>query len=253
MPSEQVTKRRVDMSNPRPIQSEDGAWQILSGSATDYVRPDFLDAYVADAKLRWGTVEVSAEPDAGPAGYHGATIVPAQLDHELAGREYGATSPDEPQLDDHPDKPKPKAGGGKAGTLSTIVTLQLTLGIWLAVMVGAIAVLAQRNALATAYGTAAPYGTLFTADPGTSGTVTGELTGGSPAFARKAMSWGAASASAITGAPVFDVAAGTTVTYFGVCVSSTLTTADLRDKVAVTSQAFASQGTYTVTATYTQS
>lgn len=116
----------------------------------------------------------------------------------------------------------------------------------------AIATLAQRNAMATAYGVAAPNGDLFTADPGTSGTVTGECTGGSPAFARKAMSWGAAAASAITGAPVFDVASGTTVTFFGVTVSATLTTADLRDKVAVTSQAFASQGTYTVTATYTQ-
>jgi hypothetical protein len=117
----------------------------------------------------------------------------------------------------------------------------------------AIAILAQRNAMATAYGVAAPYGTLFTADPGTSGTVTGEVTGGSPAFARKAISWGAASSSAITGSPVFDIPAGTTVTYAGVAVSSTLTTADLRDKVAVTSQAFASQGTYTVTFTYTQS
>lgn len=117
----------------------------------------------------------------------------------------------------------------------------------------AIAILAQRNALATAYGTNAPNGALFTADPGTSGSATGEVTGGSPAYARKSMGWGAASASAITGAPVFDVPSGTTVTYFGVTVSATAGTADVRDKVAVTSQAFASQGTYTVTATYTQS
>jgi hypothetical protein len=117
----------------------------------------------------------------------------------------------------------------------------------------AIAVLAQRNALADAYGVAAPHGAIFTADPGTSGTATGEVTGGSPAYARKAMSWGAASASAITGAPVFDVPASTTVTFFGVCSSNVAGAATVRDKVAVTSQAFASQGTYTVTATYTQS
>jgi hypothetical protein len=116
----------------------------------------------------------------------------------------------------------------------------------------AIATLAQRNAMATAYGAAAPYGDLFTADPGTTGTVVGECTGGAPAYARKAMSWGAAAASAITGAPTFDVASGTTVTYFGVTVSITLATADLRDRVAVTSQAFASQGTYAVTATFTE-
>lgn len=117
----------------------------------------------------------------------------------------------------------------------------------------AIRTLAQRNAMATAYGAAAPNGALFTADPGTSGSATGEVTGGSPAYARKAMNWGAASASAITGVPVFDVPSGTTVTWFGVTVSATAGTADVRDSVAVTSQAFASQGTYTVTATYTQS
>ena len=117
----------------------------------------------------------------------------------------------------------------------------------------AIATLAQRNALASAYATAAPFGALFTADPGTSGSVTGEVTGGSPAYARKSMAWGAAAASAVTGAPVFDVGSGVTVTFFGVTVSGTAGTADLRDRVGVTSQAFASQGTYTVTATYTQS
>lgn len=116
----------------------------------------------------------------------------------------------------------------------------------------AIQILAQRNAMATAYGVAAPNGALFTADPGTSGTVTGECTGGSPAYARKAISWGAPSASAVTGAPTFDVASGTTVTFAGVTVSATAGTADLRDKVAVTSQAFASQGTYVCTFTYTQ-
>lgn len=115
-----------------------------------------------------------------------------------------------------------------------------------------IAVLAQRNALATAYGTNAPYGTLFTADPGTTGSVTGECTGGSPSFARKAMAWAAAVASAITGSPTFDIASGTTVTFFGPTVSVTLGTADLRDRASVTSQAFASQGTYQVTATFTQ-
>jgi hypothetical protein len=112
--------------------------------------------------------------------------------------------------------------------------------------------LTQRNAMATAYGVAAPYGALFTADPGTADAATNEVAGGSPVYQRKAMSWGAASASAITGAPVFDCGAAVTVTYFGVAVSSVKTTADVRDSTTVTSQTFASQGTYTVTATYTQ-
>lgn len=118
----------------------------------------------------------------------------------------------------------------------------------------AIAILAQRNALAGHYATQAPFGTLFTADPGTSGSVTGEVTGGSPAYARKNMTWGAAAASVVTSAAtVFDIPSGTTLTFFGVAVAAPLTVADLRDKVAVTSQAFASQGTYTVTASFTQS
>lgn len=117
----------------------------------------------------------------------------------------------------------------------------------------AISILAQRNAMATAYGVAAPYGALFqSTGPGTTGTATNEITGGSPAYARIAMSWGAPSASVITGTPTFNVASGITVTYFGVTVTGTATTADVRDAVAVTSQSFSSQGTYQVTATYTQ-
>ena len=111
----------------------------------------------------------------------------------------------------------------------------------------------QRNAMATAYGVAAPNGSLFSADPGTADAATNELTGGSPAFARKALSWGAPAASAIVSAPtVFDCASGSSVGYFGVCNTLTLAAATVRDSVIVTTQAFASQGTYTVTATYTQ-
>jgi hypothetical protein len=109
-----------------------------------------------------------------------------------------------------------------------------------------------RNVLAAAYGADNPYGSLHTGDPGTADAATNEVTGGSPAYARKALTWGAAASSAITSAATpFDVPSGTTVTYFG--VASATTGATLGDSVSVTSQAFASQGTYTVTATYTQS
>lgn len=114
-----------------------------------------------------------------------------------------------------------------------------------------IQILAQRNAMATAYGVAAPYGALFTSTgPGTTGAATNEVSGGS--YARVAMSWGAPSASVITGTPTINVPASTTVTTFGVCVSGTATTADVRDSVTITSQTFASAGTLAVTATYTQ-
>jgi hypothetical protein len=76
---EVVTKRRVTMT------SEDGR------EAVDFVRPDFLEAYVVAARTRWAHVHVSDEPDAGPGGYHGATHVPADLDHPLAGTRFPAT------------------------------------------------------------------------------------------------------------------------------------------------------------------
>lgn len=114
---------------------------------------------------------------------------------------------------------------------------------------------ATRTAMAAYFATYLPWGALFTADPGTTGTATGECTGGSPAYTRKSNAWGTASAGAVTttSAPVFDIAAGQTVNYFGGCTSSTPGAATVGAIVAVTSQAFVSQGTYTVTPTYTQS
>ncbi|MDQ3326855.1 MAG: hypothetical protein M3529_14405 [Actinomycetota bacterium] len=107
----------------------------------------------------------------------------------------------------------------------------------------------QRNTLATSYGTAATHGAIYTTAPGaTAGT---EPTGGSPAYARKPLSWSAASASAVTVAPVFDVPSGATIV--GAGVHSAVTAGTYLDGVAVTSQAFSSQGTLTVTFTYTQS
>lgn len=114
--------------------------------------------------------------------------------------------------------------------------------------------LSTRNTLAGQYGTANPYGALFTADPGTSDSATGEVTGGSPAYARKALSWGSASASAITSAATaFDVPSGTSLAYFAVARTNVAGAATIGDSVSVPTQAFSSQGTYTVTATYTQS
>lgn len=88
----EITKRRVTMRNFTATADAGGNPVVHTHEAVDYVRPDFLDAYVADARTRWQVVEVSDEPDAGPAGYHGATHVPDGLDHPLAGRTFPATS-----------------------------------------------------------------------------------------------------------------------------------------------------------------
>lgn len=113
----------------------------------------------------------------------------------------------------------------------------------------AIQTVAMRNLLVDAYKAAALYGALYTTAPGaTQGT---EVTGGSPAYARKSLSWSATSASSANAAPVFDVPSGTTVV--GAGVHSAVTAGTYYDGGSVTSQAFASQGTYTLTITYTQS
>lgn len=84
----EITKRRVTMRSV--VAAPGGATHVHE--AVDYVRPDFLDAYIADAKKNWQLVEVSDEPNAGPAGYHGETTVPAHLDHPLAGQTFPATT-----------------------------------------------------------------------------------------------------------------------------------------------------------------
>ena len=111
---------------------------------------------------------------------------------------------------------------------------------------------AEKTSLAAKYAADALFGAIFTADPGGTGTVVGEVTGGAPAYARKSITWAPGAAGVTSGTVTFDVPAGTTVTFAGVCTSGVAGTSDLRDKVAVTSQAFATQGTYAVTFTFTE-
>lgn len=85
---------------------------------------------------------------------------------------------------------------------------------------------------------------LHTAYPATTGN---EITGGAPAYARKAITWPAATSGAITAssAPVFDVPAGTTVAAVGFFSAATVGT--LYGDFDVVDEVFAGQGTYTVT------
>jgi hypothetical protein len=104
----------------------------------------------------------------------------------------------------------------------------------------------------------ATFAALFTADPGTTGTATGEVTAtGAPAYARKPFTagaaWSAASNGVVTASVTFDVPAGTTVTFVAVCSSVTQGAATVLDRIAITSQPFGTQGTLTVNFTFTQS
>lgn len=105
----------------------------------------------------------------------------------------------------------------------------------------------ELNSIATKYGTDAVYISLHTADPGNTGA--NEVTGGAPAYARKAITWSAPTNGVITGSVTFDVPSGTTVAYIGVW--DLVTAGTFKDKAAVTSQAFSSQGQYQINATAT--
>lgn len=85
------------------------------------------------------------------------------------------------------------------------------------------------------------YAALYTDVGGTT-----EVTGGSPAYARKAVTYSAASSGALTNSAqvVFDVPAGTTVRAVGLCSALTAGTQHVIDEV--TAETFAGQGTYTI-------
>lgn len=88
---------------------------------------------------------------------------------------------------------------------------------------------------------------LHSGDPGAADTASNELTGGSPAYARKAVAWGAASGGVITatGSIVFDVPASTVSWISGWNTAGT----SRYFKKDVTDEVFAAQGTYTLTST----
>lgn len=102
-----------------------------------------------------------------------------------------------------------------------------------------------KNVMLDAIGAVAVYASLHTADPGATGT--SEATGGSPAYARKSITWNAASGGALdnNANPIFDVPAGT-FTHFGLW--SAVTAGTYYGSGALSSsETFAAQGTYTLT------
>ena len=102
-----------------------------------------------------------------------------------------------------------------------------------------------KNVMLTALGGVAAYASLHTADPGATGV--NEVTGGSPAYARKALSWDTAASGSIplkATFPVFDVPAATTVAYVGLW--SLASGGTFYGSWDVTDEVFAAQGNYTL-------
>lgn len=104
----------------------------------------------------------------------------------------------------------------------------------------------MKTALAQAYANAALYGALYTTAPGTAAGT--EVSGGS--YARPSLSW-AVSNGVATATATFNVPAGTTVV--GAGVHSAATAGTYLDGGSVTSQTFATAGTYQTTFTFTAS
>jgi hypothetical protein len=102
-----------------------------------------------------------------------------------------------------------------------------------------------KNALLDGFVAGAGYASLHTSDPGTNGTA--EVTGGSPAYARKAITWGSPASGEVTSAAgiTFDVPGTTTISYLGYWTAATSGTF-LGSRALDTPQTFATQGTYTI-------
>lgn len=105
---------------------------------------------------------------------------------------------------------------------------------------------AERNVAADAVASRIAFLSLHTATPGTTGAA--EATGGSPAYARKAVTFGAAASGTATSVEVtFDVPAGT-YTHFGAWSAATGGVFRGGNALA-TSQVISSQGQLKLTVT----
>jgi hypothetical protein len=102
-----------------------------------------------------------------------------------------------------------------------------------------------KNAMLNALAALATRASLHSGDPGANGTAN-ELTGGTPAYARKAIAWNGADAGNINlnGTAVFDVPPAGVVLYVGFW--NTAGTA-FYGSALVTQETFGAQGTYTLT------
>jgi len=104
-----------------------------------------------------------------------------------------------------------------------------------------------KNAMLDHLGTLATYMSLHDADPGAAGT-TGELSGGSPAYARQAVTYAAASggAKSVSGSKTFNVPAGRGATHIGFWSAASGGTFYGSDALDNPEAVYTSQGQYVV-------
>jgi len=102
-----------------------------------------------------------------------------------------------------------------------------------------------KNAMLDALAGLAVFVSLHEGDPGDNGA--NEISGGAPAYVRKAITWNPAAAGSLdsSNAPVLDVGAGKTVLYVGFWSAESGGT--FYGAALVTEEVFGAQGTYTLT------
>lgn len=111
---------------------------------------------------------------------------------------------------------------------------------------------ATLNAALDAVGALGGWLSLHTADPGTTGAA--ELTGGSPAYARKQTAWGSAAGGVKTGsAQTLDIPSAKTIGWYGVWTAASggtwITGGPLRNaaNTANITESYTEQGQYALT------
>lgn len=104
---------------------------------------------------------------------------------------------------------------------------------------------AGKNLMLNGFSASAVYVSLHSSEPDGSGS--SEISGGSPAYARKSVSWAAASGGALTSNAniVFDVPGTTTVAWLGYWSAATSGTFYGSRQLSA-SETFTNQGTYTI-------
>lgn len=105
---------------------------------------------------------------------------------------------------------------------------------------------AGKNVALDGVGTAITHVALHSGDPGATG-ANNEISGGSPAYARRAITWNAAASGNLdsSAAPEFDVPGGTTVSHWSGWTASSGGTCLVTGALSA-SEAFAAQGKYTL-------
>lgn len=106
-----------------------------------------------------------------------------------------------------------------------------------------------KTVLAAAYGANATWLGLATGDPGATTTPANEVTGGSPAYARKQTSWSGANPN-VGSAQTIDSPAAT-VTYIILATAATVGTTNQADNCSAGPVTLSGQGTIVVTPTLT--